>query len=80
MSFYDRVINANSAPGPAPVVAWRAERLIEAGLSPEMARAVAADGAYDLHAVLKLVDRGCPAELALRILAPLDQAQGRADR
>jgi hypothetical protein len=73
MSFYDRVINANSAPGPGPVVEWRAERLIEAGVPSEMARRVAADRAYDLHAVLVLVDRGCPAELALRILAPLDQ-------
>ena len=73
MSFYDRVINANSAPGAGPVVEWRAERLIEAGVSSEVARTVAADRAYDLHAVLELVDRGCPAELALRILAPLDR-------
>ena len=78
MSIYDRVITYNPAQG--PVVAWRAERLIEAGLSQELARKVAADGAYDLHAVLKLVDGGCPAELALRILAPLDHAEGRADR
>ena len=71
MSFHDRVINANTAPG--PVVAWRAQRLIEAGLSKEAAHRVAVDGAYDLHAVLLLVDRGCPTDLALRILAPLDQ-------
>ena len=71
MTFHDRVINANSAP--RPVVAWRAERLIEAGLSAETARRVAADEAYDLHALLVLIDRGCPPELALRILAPLDR-------
>ena len=70
MSVHKRVINANSAPG--PVIAWRAERLIEAGLPRDAARTVAADGGYDLHAVLELVDRGCPVELALRILAPLD--------
>ena len=64
-------ISGDSAPD--PVVRWRAERLTEAGLTRELARRVAADCAYDLHAVLELVDRGCPAELALRILAPLDE-------
>jgi len=58
--------------GAKPVVAWRARRLREAGLSRELAEAVAADCAYDLHALLELVDRGCPAELAVRILAPLE--------
>jgi hypothetical protein len=71
MSIHDRAINFSSAPG--AVVAWRTERLRAAGLGEELARTVAADCAYDLHAVLELVDRGCPAELALRILAPLDE-------
>ena len=31
--------------------------------------------ASHLHAVLELKDRGCPAELALRILAPLDESR-----
>jgi hypothetical protein len=55
------------------VLAWRAKRLRAAGVPMELARRVAADCGYDLHAVLELVDRGCPAELALRILAPLDE-------
>lgn len=71
MSVHDRAIHFNSAPD--PVVDWRAERLSEAGFPEELARTVAADSAYDLHAVLTLVDRGCPAELAVRILAPLDR-------
>jgi len=54
------------------VVAWRAARLRDAGLDAHLAAAVAADRAFDLHAVLELVDRGCPAALAVRILAPLD--------
>ena len=54
-----------------PLVAWRTECLVEAGLPRELARRVAAEAAYDLHALLGLMDRGCPAELALRILAPL---------
>ena len=60
------------APEPDPVVLWRATRLREAGFSPQMADALARDCAYDLHAVLRLVDHGCPAELAARILAPLE--------
>lgn len=56
-----------------PVVRWRSERLREAGLPRDLARRVAADCAYDLHAVLDLVDRGCAPELALRILAPLQE-------
>jgi hypothetical protein len=74
MSVQKRAISYRPAPGPG--VAWRTERLSEAGLSEELARTVAADGAYDLHAVLTLMDRGCPAELAVRILAPLDDRSG----
>jgi len=54
------------------VVAWRTERLLAAGFERELAESLAADGAVDLHALLELVDRGCPPELAARILAPLD--------
>jgi hypothetical protein len=49
---------------------WRVERLRAAGCSPGLADAVAHDGRYDLHELLELIDRGCPAELAARILAP----------
>jgi hypothetical protein len=55
------------------VVAWRRRRLRTAGFSPALADAVAADCAMDLHALLELVDRGCPPDLAARILAPLDE-------
>ena len=54
------------------VVAWRARRLREAGFDDRLAAAVARDQRRDLHALLELVERGCPPELALRILAPLD--------
>jgi hypothetical protein len=65
--------NGSSA---AAVVAWRAARLRAAGLDPIGAQAVAADRAYDVHALLELVDLGCPAALAVRILAPLDERDG----
>jgi hypothetical protein len=49
---------------------WRETLLGEAGFSGGLARSLAADGDYDLHELLNLVDRGCPPELAARILAP----------
>jgi hypothetical protein len=38
-----------------------------------MAHDLASDERIDIHALLELTDRGCPASLAARILAPLDQ-------
>jgi len=58
---------------PGFVVAWRTERLLAAGFESELAGSLAEDGAVDLHAVLELVDRGCPPELAARIHAPTDE-------
>jgi hypothetical protein len=57
----------------ADVVAWRRGRLERAGFDPDVAESFAADRRVDLHALLDLVDRGCPPHLAARILAPLDQ-------
>jgi hypothetical protein len=54
------------------VVAWRIDRLRDVGCSGRLAEALARDTRYDLHALLELVDRGCPPELAARILAPLE--------
>ncbi len=53
------------------VVDWRRHVLGEAGFPDRLAAELAADGGVDLHDLLKLVDRGCPPELAARILAPL---------
>jgi hypothetical protein len=53
------------------VQTWRRCRLLEAGFPAELAAAVASDPRFDLHALLQLVDRGCPPELAVRIAAPL---------
>jgi hypothetical protein len=75
MSIHARAINFNSAPD--AVVAWRARRLSEAGLPSELAQRVAADCVYDLHALLELIDRGCPPGLAVRILAPLEEGVTR---
>jgi hypothetical protein len=55
------------------VASWRRRRLRAAGFEPALAESVAHDSAMDLHALLSLVDRGCPPHLAARILAPLDR-------
>ena len=54
------------------VVRWRREQLAEAGFSLPLAARVANDARYDLHALIELVERGCPPDLAARILASLD--------
>lgn len=60
------------ADGPsADVITWRLCRLLEAGFSQELAQQLAATPGVDVHALLQLVDRGCPAELAARILSPV---------
>jgi len=51
---------------------WRARRLEAAGFRRREAERLARRCGYDLHALIELVERGCPPELALRILAPLD--------
>jgi hypothetical protein len=51
---------------------WRLERLLEAGFPTTLARLAAHDPAYDLHALIELVERGCPPTLAIRILAPIE--------
>jgi hypothetical protein len=38
-----------------------------------MAEALARNPSVDLHALLDLVDNGCPPPLAARILAPLEE-------
>jgi hypothetical protein len=53
------------------LAAWRRRRLVAAGFDGALAARLAADCALDLHALLELVDRGCPPELAARIVAPL---------
>jgi hypothetical protein len=57
-------------------VRWRIRRLISAGFPIDLAQRLARTDRIDLHRLLELVDRGCPPELAARILAPLDDTTG----
>lgn len=54
------------------LVRWRREQL-SASAVPLPLAARLADPRYDLHALIELVERGCPPDLAARILAPLDE-------
>jgi hypothetical protein len=58
---------------PHEVVRWRREQLTDSGFPLPVAACLAEDARYDLHALIELVERGCPPRLAVRILAPLDE-------
>ena len=47
---------------------WRAAELERAGYPAEAAARLAARHDVDLHRAVKLVESGCPVELALKIL------------
>jgi hypothetical protein len=59
--------------GGEEIDSWRRHQLLLSGFSPGLARRIAHDPAYDLHVLIELVEHGCPPELAVRILAPLDE-------
>jgi hypothetical protein len=46
--------------------------LRKAGFDNRLAEQLSRECAVDLHALIELVERGCPPPLAARILAPLD--------
>jgi hypothetical protein len=50
------------------VEAWRAEQLEMAGFAAQAAADLASRNDVDLHFAIDLVRRGCPADLALKIL------------
>jgi hypothetical protein len=55
------------------VVRWRREQLVGSGFATALAASVAENTDYDLHALIELVERGCSPELAVRILAPVEE-------
>jgi hypothetical protein len=60
------------------VTAWRFRRLLDAGFDYAQAEHLSAVPGVDLHELLSLIDRGCPAHLAARILDPfVDSDAGR---
>ena len=55
------------------VLRWRREQLTRTGFPLPLAVRVAKNPRYDLHALIELVERGCRPDLAVRILAPLEE-------
>ena len=55
----------------ADVITWRYRQLADAGFEASLAAVLSADRRWDLHALLELVERGCPPQLAARILSPV---------
>jgi hypothetical protein len=72
MRTFKRVLDSSAKPD--RVVAWRIDRLRDGGFPPRLAETLARDTRCDLHALLELTDRGCAAELAARILAPIEES------
>lgn len=62
---------------PVDVATWRRCRLLAAGFPEHLATVLASTSSVDLHALLQLVDQGCPPELAARILDPLPLRPGQ---
>jgi hypothetical protein len=68
-----------SGPGDAGrLAAWRIGRLHGAGFTHREAMVLIQTGNTDLHAILELIDRGCPPWLAARITAPFDSELPRS--
>lgn len=64
--------SSSSACQPSGIVSWRREQLLRAGLPLTVATTVASTPLYDVHEVVSLIGRGCAPELAVQILAPLE--------
>ena len=60
------------------VITWRCDQLVHSGFPLRLASRIARDGRFDLHALIELTERGCPPQLAVRILAPLEQGSAQA--
>ncbi len=69
-----RTDTTDQAPGirDLAVVTWRREQLLAAGFGLQASEKLARECGVDLHALLELVESGCPPRLAVRILTPLD--------
>lgn len=50
------------------IARWRAEELERAGYGPDDAVELAGRPYVDLHLAIELIERGCPAATAVRIL------------
>jgi hypothetical protein len=63
-----RTRRGRRTPEEARVIEWRAAELVRAGYSAFEADVISTQTEVDLHRAVELPQRGCPHDLALRIL------------
>jgi hypothetical protein len=56
-----------------PEIIWRTRRMISLGADAELAATIATSTA-DLHDIERLLDAGCPLQLAWTIMEPIDES------
>jgi len=56
----------------SPEIIWRTRRMISLGADAELAANIATSTA-DLHDIERLLDAGCPLQLAWTIMRPFDE-------
>jgi len=61
-------LRGTRTPEEARVIQWRAAELVRAGYSTFDADVISIHTEIDLHRAVELPQRGCPPDLALRIL------------
>lgn len=64
----------------AAVLAWRFQKLVGIGFEPDEALRLAGQPSVDCHALARLVSRGCPPRLAVRIVSPTAKPGERTSR
>ena len=62
--------DAPPAPEPDQVYSWRSTRLMRLGVDRELRTILAAEPAFSIHELERLLAAGCPLGTALRILQP----------
>ena len=67
-----RIVSGSGFATGIDVAGWRERRLEAAGFDEATAVILAGDCGFDLHGLINLVEAGCPPELAVRIMAPID--------
>jgi hypothetical protein len=67
-----KIVSASGAAAGIDVAGWRERRLEAAGFDARTAVMLANDCGFDLHGLINLVEAGCPPDLAVRIMAPID--------
>jgi hypothetical protein len=67
-----KIVSESGVATEIDVAGWRERRLEAAGFDEPTAVMLAGDCRFDLHGLINLVEAGCPPDLAVRIMEPID--------